>query len=473
MTETPNSSCAADGILAPPPESKNHLVDQLIKNTATVFFIVFLGLPLCFHLVSNFQNSPIHEGKLPITAVTTYGKYVLHTVHQLEGSLTPSNYRALRPIFAYLETAAVSTATQLGIFDALANVHDNEIERKMINVGELTRSVLTHHPKFRNLLKPDSTKFQTQYEVTKPGIDRLCQYLVSIGLLQVNYDHLHNHEERYSLTSVSEWYVTNKPGSLSGVALNFGSDQFLPFVYLNESVLFGTSAYQQYHGEAQFHRHKSNPVVGHLFARTMIGLGALGENEGVSNLFDWTPFSTIFDIAGASGNLGQRILFDHLHLNAVIFDLPEVIARTAPMWKNLDVKRVTFQSGDFFVAETIPTLISDERSSKGAGVYLLKQIIHDWADEPAMKILKNIRSRMTTDCRLIIVDRVLVRGESQVMGMGRQDADLMMLMTFGAGARERTSKEFINLLTLSGFHVVEIRQLQSAFSMIVAAPAHS
>lgn len=62
--------------------------------------------------------------------------------------------------------------------------------------------------------------------------------------------------------------------------------------------------------------------------------------------------------------------------------------------------------GDFFDEYTIP---------RGADTYILKQIIHDWTDADAVRILKSIRHSMPATAKLLIIERVMVKGTSTLL----------------------------------------------------------
>src|SRR4029453_12146676 len=94
------------------------------------------------------------------------------------------------------------------------------------------------------------------------------------------------------------------------------------------------------------------------------------------------PFDRIF------GKPFYNHLEDHpdRSLNGVLFDLPAVIARarndrhvTTPRL----ARRCAFESGDFF--ESVPD---------GGDAYILKYILHNWADENCVRILTNCRRAM-------------------------------------------------------------------------------
>jgi 6-hydroxytryprostatin B O-methyltransferase len=119
--------------------------------------------------------------------------------------------------------------------------------------------------------------------------------------------------------------------------------------------------------------------------------------------------------------------------------------------------RITFQTHDFFTPQPV----------KGADVYFLKHICHDWADPLSISILRQIVPAMTPwanrkgeGSRLIIVDSVMPEiGELPGSLMRLNTAmDLQMMATLNA--KERTRKDWEKLLKEadSRFRVVELRK---------------
>ena len=75
--------------------------------------------------------------------------------------------------------------------------------------------------------------------------------------------------------------------------------------------------------------------------------------------------------------------------------------------------------------------------------------MHDWSDAECIKILKNCREAIPAETgKLIIVDVVL--------GAADQDEKLglvfdLLMLALSSGGKERTEKEWNNILTKSGF----------------------
>ena len=95
-----------------------------------------------------------------------------------------------------------------------------------------------------------------------------------------------------------------------------------------------------------------------------------------------------------------------------------------------------------------------------ADVAVLARVVHDWADEDAIKILTNVRSALPPDGRVFLVE-MLVADDGSFGGL----CDLHLLMV--TGGRERTRTEYEQLLSRAGFDLVEVRTLAALPSVVV------
>ena len=103
----------------------------------------------------------------------------------------------------------------------------------------------------------------------------------------------------------------------------------------------------------------------------------------------------------------------------------------------------------------------------GADAYVLKSIIHDWDDDMAEKILRNVRTAISPNGRLLLLELVLPERATANWG-----AVLEMEMLVTVGGRERTRAEFANLLARCGFRLTRVVDTATPMTSIVeAAPA--
>ncbi|KAI7972180.1 hypothetical protein EIK77_001746 [Talaromyces pinophilus] len=99
--------------------------------------------------------------------------------------------------------------------------------------------------------------------------------------------------------------------------------------------------------------------------------------------------------------------------------------------------------------ERVPTDLFQEQTVKGAKVYYLRTVLHDWPDKQAKQILKNIHEAMTNDSVLILNENALP--DENVGGFQARVDILMMSILSGI---DRTYKQFHKLLEESGFEVL-------------------
>jgi hypothetical protein len=137
----------------------------------------------------------------------------------------------------------------------------------------------------------------------------------------------------------------------------------------------------------------------------------------------------------------------------ILFDLPHVIATAGEAIRATGIsERCELVSGDFF--EEVP---------KGADTHSLKQIVHDWDDEHATRLLHNCHQALPPAGKLLLVEMV-VPADNQPSPAQAMDLNMLVLL----GGRERTEEEFERLLQPAGFRMERIIPTHSPFSVIEA-----
>jgi C-methyltransferase len=117
--------------------------------------------------------------------------------------------------------------------------------------------------------------------------------------------------------------------------------------------------------------------------------------------------------------------------------------------------RVRIAEGSFF--DSVPT---------GGDAYILKNIIHDWPDEKAVQILRNVRMAAGPRATVLLVELVIPKHDRDFPGKW---VDLEMLLNLGA--RERTAAEYRDLLSQAGFQMTRVVQTASPLSVVEARAA--
>ena len=168
-------------------------------------------------------------------------------------------------------------------------------------------------------------------------------------------------------------------------------------------------------------------------------------SPSVTASYDWARFPVIADIGGGVGSQLLSILDAHPSCRGLLFDQPQVVEQ-APQHSRME--RI---GGDFF--KEVPVK---------ADAYLLRWIIHDWADADAIRILQNVRKAAAPDARLLVVDFVIP--ETAAVDAGKwMDVNMLVM----AGGCERTAAEFRALYEKAGFELEQIVHTPSPLSIVV------
>ncbi|HET9478201.1 MAG TPA: methyltransferase [Pyrinomonadaceae bacterium] len=272
-------------------------------------------------------------------------------------------------------------------------------------------------------------------ETHMPALFRILRALASAGIVKRESD------GRFALTPLSETLVTGVPGSMRWfIVSELGQEHYPAWGNLMHSVKTGEIAFDNHFGMDIWAYFKQNPEDAAVFNDSMSGMTA-AVNEAITSLYDFSQFDKVIDIGGGHGGLITSILKQNPKTKGVLFDAAQVIEGARPRLEQTGVAdRCEAIAGDFFKA--VPA---------GGDVYVMKWIIHDWDDEKAVAILKNCRSQMQPNGRLIVVDCVVPEGDQPDFS---KTFDLNMLVM--TGGKERTEAEFDQLFAAAGFKLLRV-----------------
>jgi C-methyltransferase len=170
----------------------------------------------------------------------------------------------------------------------------------------------------------------------------------------------------------------------------------------------------------------------------------------------FTAYRTIIDVGGGHGRLLAAIVAATPAAQGVLFDLPRVVAGAEPLLRKFDVAdRVLVAEGSFF-----------DRVPGGGDAYILKNVIHNWPDDRAVEILRNVRAAADTGKTVLLAEFVIPDHNREFPG---KLADLEMLVNLAA--RERTASEYRHLLEQAGFRMTRVVQTAGPFSLVEAKAA--
>jgi hypothetical protein len=298
---------------------------------------------------------------------------------------------------------------------------------------------------------PRSTAVLAELSGThEPSLYRVMRYLASRGIFVEGPD------KRFSMTALAEPLREDHPLSVRGFALFCGSEPYQrAWGGLADSIRTGEPAFERVYGKPFFNYLAEHSDMAQIFNEVMTRR-TVTEATAIADGHDFSRYRTVVDVGGGHGGLLAQILDHHPDLVGVLFDSPEVIAGAhAYIDKHVAGGRLQTVAGDFF--EAVP---------EGGDAYLLRSIIHDWDDEPAVAILKNCRAAMAADGRALIVELIVAEGNVESPA---KHVDIGM-MVFLRG-RERTEDEYRHLLGRAGLRLVQTTPTDSGLSIIEAASA--
>ncbi|MCA1842741.1 MAG: acetylserotonin O-methyltransferase [Actinobacteria bacterium] len=257
----------------------------------------------------------------------------------------------------------------------------------------------------------------------------------------------------FSLTPLGDTLRSNSPDSVRNFAITeTAPGHWLPWGRLYESVRTGQPMAREALGMDLFEWYSKNPEEADHFSAAMGNLAALAASELV-RVCDFSSVRTVADIGGAHGVLLTAVLQANPAARGILFDLPHVIATAGAAIASGELSdRCELMSGDFF--EAVP---------EGADLHLLKQVVHDWDDERATRLLQNCHRALTPAGKVVLVEMVI---PSDNRPSPAQAMDLNMLVLLGG--QERTEEHFERLLGAAGFRLERIIPTHSPFSVIEA-----
>ncbi|KFY76985.1 hypothetical protein V499_03505 [Pseudogymnoascus sp. VKM F-103] len=191
--------------------------------------------------------------------------------------------------------------------------------------------------------------------------------------------------------------------------------------------------------------------------------------------YQWSDIcdnGTVVDVGGSTGGAAIELAKAFPNLNFVVEDLPANvdIGQKAAESLPADVaSRLTFQAHDFMQPQPV----------RGADVYLLRMILHDWPDNEAATIIRSIVAAMADrpNSRLLIMDTVLPAPGSVPVSVERivRVRDLTMMQAFNS--KERDLEDWENLLAATDPNLQLVNVVQpfgSAMSVLeVACSSHN
>ncbi len=264
-------------------------------------------------------------------------------------------------------------------------------------------------------------------------------------------------QRSYQLAAAGELLRREAAGSLAA-ALEWISDPLHLSLYSNlqESVETGKTTFDAVYGEPFFDwaSRSENSEEAAVFNNAMTGISQMCI-PAFLEAYPFGSFAKVVDVGGGHGAVLRAILKAHSGVRGTLAEMPPLVpAAEAAIARDGLTDRCEAVACNFFAA--VPA---------GGQLYFMKNIVHDWADEPALQLLRNIRAVIPANGTLVLAEAVL--DDSPAPHLGKLlDIEMMAFV----GGKERTGEEFRELLAAGGFALQRIVPTRSPLSLLEAVP---
>ncbi|MFE6165778.1 methyltransferase [Streptomyces sp. NPDC056486] len=174
---------------------------------------------------------------------------------------------------------------------------------------------------------------------------------------------------------------------------------------------------------------------------------------GVTEIIDWSAYSSFTDVGGARGNLAAALAAAHPGLTGTVLDRPSMEQHFDELVAERGVsEQLRFTGGDFFEDE-LPR----------ADVLILGGVLHDWPDDRRALLLRKAHDAVREGGAVIVYDTMI--------DDHRERADPLMLslimMLQSAQARGFSPAQCISWMTDAGFTAEQTVLLPALTTAIV------
>jgi len=284
-------------------------------------------------------------------------------------------------------------------------------------------------------------------DIDAENISRILRALASHGIFKQKPD------GHFANNAMSE-ALLDEPGSLRYMVLHhLGPVNWSLMSNLSYAVRTGKDAFAEKYGKEIYDYLADHPDESALFDKSMSNLSDLGLSP-ILHAYDFSRFPLIADIGGGEGFLLGNILAKNHKARGILFDTPPALNKAPAMLARYQVEdRIDVMPGDFF-----------QTRLPAAGLYILKNIVHNWSDEKSVLLLQNMSKSMDENSRVLIIEMIVPTGNKPSLA---KLLDIQMLATM-TGGKERTEEEFRSLLRKSGFVLTRVIPTLAPLSLIEA-----
>ncbi|KAI1803060.1 S-adenosyl-L-methionine-dependent methyltransferase [Daldinia bambusicola] len=167
---------------------------------------------------------------------------------------------------------------------------------------------------------------------------------------------------------------------------------------------------------------------------------------------------TVVDIGGAGGEVIQSILRAYPNVKkGAVLDLPEVVA-DAKVPEDLS-NRLEYKSYNFLT----------EKVTYHADAYVFRHIFHDWSDQYATKIFKNLVPALKKGSKIWLAEVVLpnLSEKDRLKDRLQRSADILMKSGFNGKERSKRNWEIVLAASDERLRIVKITKPEGAHDSVI------
>lgn len=276
------------------------------------------------------------------------------------------------------------------------------------------------------------------------AIGRLMRYLCSRGIFALLPS------GRYALTDFS---VLLLDGDLSGLRKTLDLDSYggrfdRAVSELVDVVRSGEPAYPKLYGKTVYSDLEALPGLGEMFTEVRAQHSARFAAE-VASKINWAGCRRVADLGGGTGSLLLAVLEHNPTMTGALVDLPYIEARArGALRESAAGDRCDFIAASFF--EPLPE----------ADVYLLCNVLYNWNDADASRILARC-AEVKPSARVVVIER-LIRQDDNLELATAQDLRLLAI----CGGKQRSAPEFAELTGAQGLTLSSVADTESGLSVL-------
>ncbi|MEQ1974725.1 methyltransferase [Xenorhabdus sp. SGI240] len=266
--------------------------------------------------------------------------------------------------------------------------------------------------------------------IPQDKIERLCNYMQSLKVLEKKEDMFYLTEPCLSLSNPNSFKTTHIKFELNPAVWNAWSQYSASLTETNSK-----SAFEFYHNEPlyDYFSHEENHSHKMDFDNLMAKMSEVMSKYIITSI-SLNGISSIIDIGGGLGSLAKNIKMHYPDIQCHVMDQYDFTRNES--------EGITFINGDFF--STIPS---------GYDAYCLKNVLHNWPDNRAINILKNCHDAMSENSVLYIIEMVKEPNISDA-------ASFDLYMDIMLSGKARYQSEFQSIAEHAGLTITNIQDLK-------------